>query len=66
MVFPDMKIEVMLGNLVSQPDLMAIVNSANANLRLGSGVAGAVHTGAGQSLKNIASHLPLWSLAMLC
>jgi O-acetyl-ADP-ribose deacetylase (regulator of RNase III) len=46
-----MKIEVMLGNLVSQPDLMAIVNSANANLRLGSGVAGAVHTGAGLELE---------------
>ena len=46
-----MKIEVMLGNLVKQPDLMAIVNSANANLRLGSGVAGAVHGGAGRALE---------------
>jgi O-acetyl-ADP-ribose deacetylase (regulator of RNase III) len=56
MVFSDMKIEVMLGNLVSQPDLMAIVNSANANLRLGSGVAGAVHKAAGTELEDYCKH----------
>jgi O-acetyl-ADP-ribose deacetylase (regulator of RNase III) len=33
-----MKIEVVVGNIVMQPDLDAVVNSANANLRLGSGV----------------------------
>jgi O-acetyl-ADP-ribose deacetylase (regulator of RNase III) len=33
-----MKIEVVIGNIVKQPDVEAIVNSANANLRLGSGV----------------------------
>ena len=46
-----MKIEVIVGNIVKQLDVECIVNSANANLRLGSGVAGAIHTAAGKNLE---------------
>jgi cell division protein FtsZ len=46
-----MKIEVISGNIVKQPDAEAIVNSVNVNLRLGSGVAGAIHTAAGSELE---------------
>ncbi len=46
-----MKIEVNIANIANQPDIEALVNSANANLRLGSGVAGAIHTAAGAEME---------------
>ena len=46
-----MQIEIIYSNIVKQPDADAIVNSANANLRMGSGVAGAIHTAAGPRLE---------------
>jgi O-acetyl-ADP-ribose deacetylase (regulator of RNase III) len=47
-----MIIQVIYGNIVAQPDAEAVINSANANLRFGSGVAGAIHTAAGDELED--------------
>jgi O-acetyl-ADP-ribose deacetylase len=45
------RVEIVVGNIVRQSDVDALVNSANANLRFGSGVAGAIHTAAGPELE---------------
>ena len=47
-----MIVEVVIGNIANQPNIEAVVNSANGNLRLGSGVAGAIHTAAGRELED--------------
>lgn len=43
-------VECIRGDIASQDDVEAVVNAANAELMIGSGVAGALHTAAGPGL----------------
>lgn len=42
--FSDLTIELIRGDIANQPDMDAIVNAANAQLKIGGGVAGAIHS----------------------
>ncbi len=54
-------VECVRGDITTQEDVAAIVNAANAELRSGGGVAGAIHRAAGPGLEREASSLaPIW------
>ncbi len=54
-----MSIELVKGDIARQPDLDAVVNAANAELRIGGGVAGALHRAAGPELERACQPMAL-------
>lgn len=52
-----MKLTATIGNIIDQTDCDALVNSANRNLRAGSGVCGAIYATAGSLLETYTTKL---------
>ena len=50
-VIENVTLEIISGDIADQKDIEAVVNAANAQLRSGGGVAGALHKGAGPGLE---------------
>jgi len=55
--FSNVNLEIVQGDITQQADMEAVVNAANAELRTGGGVAGAIHRAAGPELEKAARPL---------